>query len=158
MNKSSLDSIDRQLIAELQENIPLSSRPFALVANNIGISEKEALDRLRELREKGVLRRIAPLVSQKKSGFNSNAMVVWQVPENQCDSTGEKLSTFDFISHCYRRPAAPDWPYQIFTVIHARDEEDLQSKVGQLENAVNCIDWKVLRTEEKLKKASLKYF
>ncbi len=85
-------------------------------------------------------------------------MVVWQVPEAECDSIGRKLSKFDFISHCYRRPAASDWPYQIFTVVHAKNEEDLRGKVDQLKTAVDSIDCKILRTQKKLKKASLQYF
>ena len=152
------NSIDKKLIAELQENLPLTSRPFAEVADNIGIEEKEVINRLKRLKEAGVLRRIAPLVAQEKSGFRNNAMVVWQVPGEKCDSTGEKLASFKFISHCYQRPTAPDWPYQIFTVVHARDEKDLQTKLEQLENSIDYIDWRVLRTEEKLKKASLRYF
>ena len=152
------DSTDKQLIAELQENLPLTSRPFAEVADNIGVEENEVLKRLKKMQAEGILRRIAPLVAQKKSGFKNNAMVVWQVPEEKCDSMGQKLATFEFISHCYRRPTTPDWPYQIFTVVHARNEEDLQAKVEQLETAIEYIDWKILRTEEKLKKASLQYF
>ncbi len=152
------DSTDKQLIAELQENLPLTSRPYAEVADNIGIEENEVLKRLKKMQAEGILRRIAPLVAQKKSGFKNNAMVVWQVPEEKCDSMGQKLATFEFISHCYRRPTTPDWPYQIFTVVHARNEEDLQAKVEQLETAIEYIDWKILRTEEKLKKASLQYF
>ncbi len=153
-----LEEEDRRIISELQGDMEITSRPFARLAEKAGLAEEEVIERLQRMEEENLLRRLAPLVDQEKCGFASNAMVVWQFSEDEIDRSGEKLAGFDFVSHCYRRPTATDWPYQIFTVVHAGSEEELQNKVKKLASAVEAVRWKVLKSEEKLKKESLRYF
>ncbi|SDM04755.1 Lrp/AsnC family transcriptional regulator [Halarsenatibacter silvermanii] len=162
---SFLDELDCKIISELQSNLPLVERPFARLAEDLGVSEEKVIDRLKRLSREGILKRIAPIVSQEKTGFRNNAMVVWQVPEEKCDKVGSQLAEFDFVSHCYRRPTAEGWPYQLFTVVHATSGQDRKNKFEKLESAAREaagetgeVKFKVLKTQEKLKKQSLSYF
>ena len=54
-------------------------------------------------------------------GFRANGMTVWDVDDARVDELGEQVGALAFVSHCYRRPRAlPDWPYNLFAMVHGR--------------------------------------
>jgi DNA-binding Lrp family transcriptional regulator len=115
---------ERALLAALAEGLPLEPRPFAVLGERLGLTEAEVLDALRALGERGVVRRFGVVVRHHELGYRANAMVVWDVPDERVDAVGKMLATAPGVTLCYRRPRRPpDWPYNLFCMIHGRDRE-----------------------------------
>ncbi len=124
-----LNDADLPLIAAIQGGLPLSSRPYAAIADQIGASEAKVIERIGELQQLGIIKRLGVVVRHRELGYRANAMVVWDVPDNEVDELGRCLSGFEFVTLCYRRPRhLPQWPYNLFCMIHGRDREAVMEK------------------------------
>ncbi len=154
-----LSQLDKEIIRALQEGLPLVSRPFLALAEKLGITEDELLAKVQDFAERGVIRRFGAAVRHQDLGFVSNAMVVWQVPEERIEEVGRLMATFDEVSHCYQRPARPpDWPYNLFTVVHGQTPEDCREIAARLSRASGIASYRLLFSVAELKKSSMKYF
>lgn len=155
-----VDSIDRKIIRFVQDDLPLVSRPYAYFAHQEGISEEEVCNRLQSLSERGIIRRFGAVVRHQKAGYKSNAMVVWMVDESLCDDAAEILGASDAVSHLYERKTFPDWKYNLFSMIHAKSDSELEHIIDNFAQALKNIaqDYKVLRSVREFKKTSMKYF
>lgn len=121
---------ERQLIAELQQGLPLVSRPYQQIAEKINSSENEVINYIELMREKGDIKRFGLVVRHRKLGYKSNAMVVWNVSDQQVDALGRCFGQFDFVTLSYKRPRnLPDWPYNLFCMIHGQDRDDVRSNL-----------------------------
>jgi DNA-binding Lrp family transcriptional regulator len=124
---------DRQLITAIQGGLPLHPEPYAEVGARIGMSGDEVLERLRALQECGVIKRMGVIVRHHELGYRANAMLVWDVPDADVSALGKCLGGFDFVTLCYRRPRRlPDWPYNLFCMIHGRDRDEVMRNVAFL--------------------------
>lgn len=113
---------ERALLAALSDGLPLHPHPFAALGERLGLTEAEALALLRGLQERGVVRRFGVVVRHHELGYRANAMVVWDVPDAQVEAAGRALAAAPGVTLCYRRPRRPpDWPYNLFCMIHGRD-------------------------------------
>ena len=122
---------DRHILSELQNGLPLAPRPFAGAAARLGLTETELLGELRWLLACGVIKRCGLIVRHHELGYRSNAMVVWNVPDHLVDDVGAQLSALPFVTLCYRRPRRlPDWPYNLFCMIHGRDRNTVVEQVA----------------------------
>ncbi|MCK5836138.1 MAG: Lrp/AsnC family transcriptional regulator, partial [Desulfobacula sp.] len=88
----------------------------------------------------------------------ANAMVAWKVDEDRVEETGNIMATFREITHCYRRDPAPGWEYNLYTMVHASDEEECHSIVKKISQAVKEKNYTLLFSRQELKKTSMKYF
>ena len=125
MNGVQLDPVDRALIVATQAGLPLVSRPYHALAEQLEISADEVMRRLQAWLASGVIRRIGAVPNHYAIGWTANGMSVWDVPDELVDQLGQGVGGLDFVSHCYRRPRAlPDWPYNLFAMVHgsSRDE------------------------------------
>ena len=59
-------------------------------------------------------------------------VAVWKVPEDELEQIGPRMAAFTAVSHCYRRPTYPDWPYSIFTMVHARSKEACEEAIAAI--------------------------
>ena len=129
----SIDALDRQIIEATQEGLPLVAEPFATVAAQIGISERDLIERMDALKQSGVIRRIAAAPNHYKLGLSANGMSVWDVDDAKVDLFGAEVGALGFVSHCYRRPRAlPDWPYNLFAMVHGENREEVFDKCDQI--------------------------
>ncbi len=128
-----LDATDRALIGATQEGLPLRPRPYAAVAERVGIPEAEVRRRLGRMLESGVIRRIGAVPNHYRLGYRANGMSVWDVAEEEIDRLGAEVGALPFVSHCYRRPRhPPDWPYNLFAMVHGRDRAEVEAKVAEI--------------------------
>ena len=128
-----LSVIDRRLIAAVQDGLPLVERPFQTVGEAVGLSEDEVIAGLQRLIGDGTIKRFGIVVRHRELGYRANAMVVWDVPDEQVKGAGRRLAELPFITLCYRRPRRPpDWPYNLFCMIHGRERAAV---LGQIEAA-----------------------
>lgn len=128
-----LDAIDDALIRAIENGLPLCSRPYAEIARQLGIDEQQVLARLAGLQQQGVIKRMGVIVRHRELGYRANAMLVWDVPDERVSELGRCLSQYDFITLCYRRPRVlPDWPYNLFCMIHGKSREDVLQRIDWL--------------------------
>lgn len=153
-----LTELDKKIIASIQGDIPITERPYLEIAENLGISEGLLLERLEKLRDEGVIRRFGATLRHQKSGYEANAMVAWQVDEADIDSVGERMAAFREVSHCYRRNPQNDWPYNLYTMIHAKDEAACREIARSISKETSIDNYILLFSREELKKTSMEYF
>jgi DNA-binding Lrp family transcriptional regulator len=127
---------DRDLLEVLSAGLPLDSRPYAKLGEPLGLSEEQVIGSLRRLISAGVIKRFGMIVRHRKLGYRANAMAVWDVPDALAAEAGRRLAGLDFVTLCYRRPRAlPDWPYNLFCMIHGRSRSDVEGQVRQAAEA-----------------------
>lgn len=128
-----LDEIDRKIIYVTQSGLPLVSRPYQNIAHQLGISSEEVIKRMKIMQRRGVIRRIAAVPNHYALGYKANAMTVWDIPDYLVNTFGQRIGALDFVSHCYRRPRyLPDWPYNLFAMVHAFTREEAMLLVNRI--------------------------
>jgi DNA-binding Lrp family transcriptional regulator len=154
-----LDPIDRVLIQLTQAGLPLVPRPYREIGDAIGIAEEEVMLRVQRMLDRGVIRRIAAVPNHYALGYRANGMSVWDVPDERVDEMGRSVGALPFVSHCYRRPRyLPDWPYNLFAMVHGRTRAEVAEKVAAIEALIGseCRGHEVLYSTRILKKTGLR--
>ena len=155
-----VDEADRRLLAAIQHGLPLVPRPYAEIAAGLGISETEVVARLAWLKEAGVIRRFGVVVRHHELGYSSNAMVVWDVPEEQVTELGRCLADFDFITLCYRRPRRlPQWRYNLYCMIHGKNRKEVLAHLEWMVNhcGLQTLSHEVLFSRRRFKQRGAVY-
>jgi DNA-binding Lrp family transcriptional regulator len=156
--KPPLTDRDIRLIRIMQEDLPMLELPYRVWAEQAEMTEDELFAWSRNMEHFGYLRRFAAILHHRNAGFKANAMVVWQVPEEQVDACGERMALFREVSHCYRRPVYPNWPYPLFTMIHAETHSACMDVVRRIEERIGQFTHKSLFSTKEYKKVRVKYF
>lgn len=149
---------EKKVIMAIQGDIPLVPNPYELLAKECGMEEEEFVAILKKLDEKKIIRRYGATLRHQKSGFTANAMVAWKAPEETILETGKTFAGFGAVSHCYRRDPKPGWPYNLYTMVHAKSREDCEKIVRTMSEAVNLQERCLLFSTKELKKTSMRYF
>ncbi|HHJ35982.1 MAG TPA: Lrp/AsnC family transcriptional regulator [Gammaproteobacteria bacterium] len=124
---------DRALIKAVQDGLPVVSRPYAEIAKQLSISETEVISRLRYLINNGAIKRYGVVVRHKELGYTANGMVVWDVPDDRVEELGMCIGKYDCVTLSYRRPRRlPDWSYNLFTMVHGSNREEVKQKVEEI--------------------------
>jgi len=153
-----LSELEKRIVAEIQGDIPVTERPYLEMANRLKISEAQLLQKLKNLSGKGVVRRFGATIRHQKSGFEANAMAAWKVDENRIESVGKKMASFSEVSHCYRRNPTDEWPFNLYTMVHAKDEVSCRSIVQKMSEDASIETYTLLFSRRELKKTSMEYF
>lgn len=149
--------INREIIRFVQGDIPVNSHPFASLADRLNLSEEEIVERIMELQDQGIIRRFATILRHYNAGFNVNAMVAWKVTLEHADRVGRTMAEFDEVSHCYLRDVPEEFAYNLFTMIHARSYEQINTLLNKLSSRSGINEYVVIRSIRELKKASMEY-
>jgi DNA-binding Lrp family transcriptional regulator len=157
-SKALLTDQDKNLIRELQKDIQLVPEPFTTGAKNLGMSTADLLSKAKEFERTGIMRRFAAILRHRQAGFSANGMVVWNVPEDKVDEIGYKIASFPQVSHCYQRPVYADWPFSLFSMIHARTTEAAETIASEISSTVGIKDYRILYSSREFKKERVKYF
>lgn len=154
-----LTEIEKKIIASIQGDIAVTRRPYLEIAEKLGIPEDIYLTKLQDLCDRGVIRRFGATLYHQQSGFEANVMVAWKVDEDRIDEVGQKMASFRQVSHCYRRdPPSDEWPYNLYTMIHAKDEESCREIAHKLSAETSIDTYTLLFSQRELKKTSMEYF
>lgn len=130
---ATIDAVDRRIILATQSGLPRVAEPYRQIAEQLGLSADEVMERLRRMQANGVIRRIGAVPNHYKLGFKGNGMSVWDVPDAQVRELGRLIGALDFVSHCYHRPRhLPHWPYNLFAMVHGHDRAEVMMKVGRI--------------------------
>jgi siroheme decarboxylase len=158
--RSGTDLTDEEVayLRELQEDLPVEPAPFAGMAERLGVSEDDVLKAAQAFIDEGLMRRFAAVLHHRRAGFGANAMSVWAVPDDRVDEYGYELAGYAAVSHCYRRPTYPDWPYALFGMIHGTSRERVEEAVADIMRRTGLKDYRLLYSTAEYKKVRVRYF
>ncbi|MGD9573564.1 MAG: AsnC family transcriptional regulator [Thermoleophilia bacterium] len=152
---------DKRMIEVLQRDLPIESRPFDTWAAEAGVTPQALLDQCTVFVERTYMRRFAAVLNHRKAGFGANGMAVWKVPVEELEEIGPRMAAFKAVSHCYRRPTYEDWPYSIFTMVHARSKDACEEAIEAIAEDTGITDPSrraVLYSTYEFKKIRLVYY
>jgi DNA-binding Lrp family transcriptional regulator len=153
-----LSDLERATIRALQEDLALTSQPFDVYGERLGVSGAEVLAMLQSFTDRKLMRRFAAVMNHRTAGFKANAMGVWAVDEGRLDEIGPRMAGFAAVSHCYRRPTYDDWPYTVFTMIHGRSARDCEATVEAIRDECAVDEYALLWSVKEYKKVRVRYF
>jgi len=156
--KIDLTPLHTEVIKLLQNDIDIISEPFAYICKTLDIDYKQFFQIVEELQKSGMMRRFASILNHRKAGFNANAMVVWDVDEENGETIGKNAAEFRAVSHCYLRPKYPNWPYNLFTMVHGKTKEETNNLIAEMSKEIPAKDYMPLYSSREFKKVRLKYF
>ncbi|MBI5368112.1 MAG: Lrp/AsnC family transcriptional regulator [Planctomycetes bacterium] len=153
-----LSAREIDIVREAQEPLALEPEPWAPVAARVGLPVGDLLTQLRQFAEEGILRRVAAVLHHRAAGFKANVMGVWAAPDERCDEFGALMAGFRAVSHCYRRPTFPQWPFNLFTMVHGRDAAECDAVLREIAERTGIAHHDRLFSVKEYKKVRLKYF
>ena len=155
--KNQIPDIERRILAVLQRGFPRSETPYKDMAERAGIDTKQLLAVLENWKREGKLRRIGSIVDHFKVGLSGGAMVAWRVEPERIEQVGTKLAGFREVTHAYERKIAENWPYNLYTMVHGADIQDVEQIVKRMSQACGVSDYRILATQKELKKVPPTY-
>lgn len=148
------------LKAAIQDGLPLTANPYAQLAATLDLPEQAVIHQIRHWLDDGYIKRLGLVVRHHAVGYRANAMVVWNVPDEQVDSLGETMRQHPAITLCYRRPRRlPDWPYNLFCMIHGKDRALVLQQIESLihQHGLHQIPHAVLFSQRQFKQTGGRY-
>jgi DNA-binding Lrp family transcriptional regulator len=127
-----IENKDYLLLAQIAEGLPICSHPYAIMGEKIGLTEAQIIERLSYLQEKGIIKRLGIIVKHATLGYRANAMIVWRIPEADIDIVAQEMLQFSFVTLCYQRPMLPEWPYNLYCMIHGKNKVTVEKQLAQL--------------------------
>jgi len=134
-----MDKIDSQILQELQDNFPLSERPYDVVADRLQISKEEIWNRVQMMLDKGVIRRMGASFDSNKLGFRSTLAAVSVAPE-LVDRAAEIIGRFYEVTHSYLRNDV----FNIWFTLIAIDDNRIENILEQIRKSLSLERSKVL--------------
>ena len=153
-----LTPLHHEIIMRAQNDIDFVSEPFKNIVEELDIDYETFFSILQELQDAGVMRRFASILNHRKAGFNANAMVVWDVDEENGAAIGEKAAAFSAVSHCYLRPKYENWPYNLFTMVHGKTTEETNAMIAEMAEEIESKSHMPLYSSREFKKVRIEYF
>jgi len=149
---------DKDFIRELQKNMEIVDEPFVNAAKNLGMTEQEVFEKMKHYEDIGVMRRFAAILRHRQIGFTANGMIVWKVDKDKIPEVGATLGSFPQVSHCYERPTYPDWPYNVFSMIHCKTHDEAYDVAKTIQDQIHVDDYNILFSTREFKKTRVEYF
>ena len=149
-----MDELDIRLLRAVQDGLKLAKRPYQNLGEEMGMSEDEVIKRLQALVEEGVIRRFAAAIGHRALGIVANAMIVWKVPTQDVERIGRIVASFEDVTHCYARAVQPEWPYNLYAMVHSRSREECVRIASEISRAAGVKEHKILFSEAEYKKTS----
>jgi DNA-binding Lrp family transcriptional regulator len=156
-----LDPAETAFVRIMQRDLALVPSPFTAIAEELGMPFARAAAMHRDFLASGRMRRFAAVLNHRKAGFGANAMGVWAGPQDDPETLralGETMAGFRAVSHAYQRPCHPDWPYNLFTMVHGRDKQECEQTLAAISAATGITDRHALYSTREFKKTRVQYF
>jgi siroheme decarboxylase len=148
-----MDPVDIHLLRELERGLPFVPAPFEAIGNQLGIGGDEVLERIRHLKEAGIIRKFRARIDQRKVGITANALVAWKPAGAGNGDIGKLLAAFPSVTHCYERRTVPGrWEYSHYTVHHGYSRDQVLDEVRAVAEKVGCPDYLVLFSTREFKR------
>jgi DNA-binding Lrp family transcriptional regulator len=126
-----MDERDRELLAALQNGLPLTSRPFAVIADLLDWPEEEVVERLDRLVTSGHVRKVGAVINSKKIGAVSTLAAV-DVPEDRIEEAAAIINAYPGVTHNYIREGHPN----MWFTLTERGPELLEANLSKIERDI----------------------
>jgi DNA-binding Lrp family transcriptional regulator len=153
-----MTELERRIIGELQYDLPIAAKPYAIVASRLNISESILMTQIKSMLVRGIIRKMGAVLQHRRVGIKANALCVWQVPEARVATVGEMFAALPEVTHCYERQVHADWPYNLYTMVHALTKEVCEAHIDAMRNMSGIDTFKIFYSIRELKKTSMRYF
>jgi len=148
-----LTDIESKIVEVIQRGMPRSLTPYEDMARQAGVETRQLLDVLKKWKTEGKLRRIGAIVNHFEVGLQGGVMAVWQVEPDRIEEVGNKFAALKEVSHVYERPASQAWPYNLYTMVHGTNVDEVKKTLCQMSSLCGFCDHLGLATVKELKKA-----
>jgi len=153
-----IGKLDRTILKELQEDIPVIPKPYQFISQKIGIDEKELLEKIKWYKELGIIRKVRAVLDHYKVGMRENVMVVFKVEPANILKLVKIISSYPQVTHCYERATSSNWGYNLFVMIHGRTRQECENAISSILQNTDLTTYKKLYTKRELKKSTPRYF
>jgi len=153
-----ISEAQRELVRRLQTGLPVEPEPFAAMAAALGQPAARIVDQVRAWLDAGVIRRFGAVVRPRALGDRAGGMAGLHVAADRIDAVGRRLAARPEISHCYRRPPMPDFPYNLFAMVHGHTEAEVRDLVNREAADLDLPDHDLLFSGTEFKKSSMLFF
>ena len=156
------DPFDVALVRWLSKDVS-DEHPFQDAARYVSdqidqaVDEERVIARVEQWKSEGLVRRFGAFVRHQKLGYAFNGMAVWNVPEERIVEVGHVFGHLPYVSHCYCRPYSEKWPYNLYTMVHAKTQEELDGYVHEMQELFG-FEARVLVSTKEYKKVLPTYF
>lgn len=151
---------EKRLIAVLAKGLPLISRPYAVIAEQLGSTEADVIEGLNRLTQRNDIKRFGVVVRHRELGYKANGMVVWDIPDERIEELGHCIGKYDFVTLCYQRPRRlPEWRYNLFSMVHGQDRAGVIEKVNFIveQCGLQDLDYEILFSRRRFKQRGARY-
>lgn len=153
-----LTELDKRIVRVLQGDFPLVAEPYKTLAEQVGVSEETFLERVKAMQATKKIRKMGAVLCHREVGFKANVLVAWEVPAERLDEIAQQMAASPSVTHCYDRNTAPDWPYNLYTMVHGHSREECEQVVADLGKACQVSNHVMLYSRHEWKKTAMKYF
>ena len=122
-----LDDVDRRLLDRYQRGLPLVERPYAAMAESLGVTEQALIERLARLTEMGIIGRVGAVFNHRQAG--ASELVAVAVPDHRREAVAAIISACPGVNHNYWR----EHRYNLWFVVTAPDSTSLELRLTRLE-------------------------
>jgi DNA-binding Lrp family transcriptional regulator len=148
-----MDPIDVRLLRELERGLLFVPAPFEEIGKQLGLTGDEVVERIRLLKQAGIIRKFRARIDQRKVGITANALVAWKPTGAGKDDMGKLLAEFPSVTHCYERRSVPDrWEFTHYTVHHGYSKDQVMNEVKAIAEKIGCPDYAVLFSTREFKR------
>lgn len=155
---ATVSELDKKIIKALQGDFPLVAEPYQVLAEQAGVSKELFLKRVKVLEAEQKIRKMGAVLRHREVGFSANVLVAWEVPNDRLDEVAKQMAKNPAVSHCYDRNTAPDWPYNLYTMVHGHSREECEKIAAELGEEVQITKRVMLYSKKEWKKTAMQYF
>ena len=141
-----LDDLDRAILNRIQIEVPLAKRPFRVLAREFDLSEDEMIERVRNMWDMGIVRRLGPILNYRAWGV-SGVLVAAKVRKEHVERARASIENYPEITHAYLR----DYAWNLWFNVIAEDEEKMDQIIDRLEEQAGLEDIRKLPQEKSFK-------
>ena len=123
-----LSDLQKKLLNDFQRNFPLTPKPYADIAKQLGVSENDVLEALNELDEKQCISRIGAIIPPNQIGVSTLAAM--SIPENDIERVAAQINQYTEVNHNYER----EHMVNLWFVLIAQNAVHLNNVISSIEN------------------------
>ena len=121
-----MDNLDKEILNEIQWTFPLTPKPYSEMAKKFGLSDQEMMQRLRVLKEAGIIRQISAIFDTRKLGYKS-ALVAMAIEPEKLDYVANQVNRHPGVSHNYER----NHEYNLWFTLAVPPGSDLKTEIDK---------------------------
>jgi DNA-binding Lrp family transcriptional regulator len=124
----------------VQEEFPITERPWDVLAEKLGISYECLMGRVNKLYEQGIIRRFGPVLETDRVGLSARTLVLMKVPQERIEEVALIVNGFDAVTHNYER----ELEYNLWFTLITSNQEQLKSSLQEILEATQIPETDIL--------------